>query len=373
MSVLKAIGREDVLVFPGAAKPFCREAVHADSIHGETGLDGTTLLPPVPDLPSLGSNFAVEAMYKALASTQPGTAWLVTTGALTNAALLFNIYPELADHIAGLSIMGGVVGNFFTDAPLGRFTQRPITFSSSLHKILPYGTWSAAPGDSEPMSTEDFAYQAGIKDVMTVAPGLSQEQVVEMLDEARISFGNWTNWSEFNIYIDPESSQAIFRNPVLASKTTLIPLDVTHQVLANEEMLDLLRLRPVEDSKGEVSNLRTLFLEILTFFTQTYEREFGMNKGPPLHDPVAVAAALYPAMFDDNDGERFIVHVITDGDDSQDDHARNVHNVGQCGRTMVKMLRKGEGGVRIPRSLDILRFWGLVGMALDEAEKMATI
>lgn len=34
LSVLEAIGRRDIPVFPGAAKPFCREAVHAVDIHG---------------------------------------------------------------------------------------------------------------------------------------------------------------------------------------------------------------------------------------------------------------------------------------------------------------------------------------------------
>ena len=33
-SVLEAIGRPDVGVYPGAQKPFCREAVHAPYIHG---------------------------------------------------------------------------------------------------------------------------------------------------------------------------------------------------------------------------------------------------------------------------------------------------------------------------------------------------
>jgi uridine nucleosidase len=33
-SVLTAIGRADVPVYPGAAKPFCRAAVHAPDIHG---------------------------------------------------------------------------------------------------------------------------------------------------------------------------------------------------------------------------------------------------------------------------------------------------------------------------------------------------
>jgi uridine nucleosidase len=34
LSILEAIGRRDVPVYPGAAKPFCRDAVHAEYIHG---------------------------------------------------------------------------------------------------------------------------------------------------------------------------------------------------------------------------------------------------------------------------------------------------------------------------------------------------
>lgn len=43
----------------------------------------------------------------------------MATGALTNIALLFATFPEAAEHIAGLSIMGGAIGDGFTDAPLG--------------------------------------------------------------------------------------------------------------------------------------------------------------------------------------------------------------------------------------------------------------
>lgn len=33
-STLKAIGRIDIPLYPGAARPFCRNAVHASDIHG---------------------------------------------------------------------------------------------------------------------------------------------------------------------------------------------------------------------------------------------------------------------------------------------------------------------------------------------------
>ena len=58
-------------------------------------------------------------------SQPPGTVWVIATGALTNIALLFAAFPELVEHIAGLSIMGGAIGGNFTDAPMGKFD--PVT------------------------------------------------------------------------------------------------------------------------------------------------------------------------------------------------------------------------------------------------------
>ena len=118
-AILEAIGRRDVKVYSGAAKPIVRDAVHAADIHGESGLDGVTLLPQ-PAEPAATDVDHLEAMYRALIATPPSTAWLVSTGTLTNIGLLFQKYTDLAAHIKGLSIMGGAVGNNFTDAPMGK-------------------------------------------------------------------------------------------------------------------------------------------------------------------------------------------------------------------------------------------------------------
>lgn len=71
-------------------------------------------------MPPVENGNAIVAMRDALISQPAGQAWLVATGALTNVALLFAIFPEVAEHIAGLSIMGGAIGDGFNDAPLGR-------------------------------------------------------------------------------------------------------------------------------------------------------------------------------------------------------------------------------------------------------------
>lgn len=82
-------------------------------------MDGVTLLPR-PTEPAVTDVDYLEAMYQALAATPPNTAWLVSTGTLTNIALLFQKYTDLAGHLKGLSIMGGAIGGSFTDAPMGK-------------------------------------------------------------------------------------------------------------------------------------------------------------------------------------------------------------------------------------------------------------
>jgi len=85
---------------------------------GPSGLDGTALL-PTPTVPAVTDVDAILAMRTALLAQPAGTPWLVATGALTNVAALFSRFPDVAGHIAGLSIMGGAVGGGFTDARMG--------------------------------------------------------------------------------------------------------------------------------------------------------------------------------------------------------------------------------------------------------------
>lgn len=86
---------------------------------GLSGLDGTDLLPKASRQPVLDTN-PILAMRNALLDQPVNTAWLVATGTLTNVGLLFATFPEVADHIKGLSIMGGAVGGGFTNVPMSR-------------------------------------------------------------------------------------------------------------------------------------------------------------------------------------------------------------------------------------------------------------
>ena len=217
-------------------------------------------------------------MKDALLACHPNTAWLVATGALTNVALLFATFPEVASHLRGLSIMGGAIGHNFTNVPLG----------------------------------PSFTNSAG---------------------ETQARIGNHTPYAEFNIWCDPESAQSVFRNPVLQPKTVLVPLDVTHQAFATKEEQEMV-LHGTFGRRSSPSNVRRMYHDLLMFFAKTYADVFGLKEGPPLHDPVAVAVLVHDCpsastriKFDDNGGERWDVQVELAGD--------------EMGRTKVKPAKEG--------------------------------
>ena len=303
------MGATHIPVYPGAREGLSRPPVHADAIHGKSGLDGTDLL-PIPTIQPIQET-AIDAMATALLKTKKGKAWIVATGALTNIAQCFTKYPELATHVKGLSLMGGALGDGFTDAVLGRVDHK--------------------------------------------------ERI-----------GNWSIWAEFNILVDPEAADLLFSNPVLNKKIVMIPLDVSHQVLATKEVQALLLGGKFGQEK---SMLRTMLVELLTFFAQTYADVFGITLGPPLHDPLAVAAVLDGLageeipFYDFEVGkrtrrERFEVKVVTDG--THEDAASGA----ETGRTLAKLLPEGQEGVKIPRRLDTKRFWSVLEDCLGRADEV---
>lgn len=124
--------------------------------------------------------------------------------------------------------------------------------------------------------------------------------------------------------------------------------------------------KPKTELHEDPSNLRRLFHEILVFFAHTYSEVFGLTSGPPLHDPIAVAVLLNnlgeTPLFDDHGGERWHVHVVTDGLHSEKDEER-----GQLGRTVI--TKAEEGGVHIPRGMDVGLFWELVEICMGRAQE----
>jgi uridine nucleosidase len=119
-----------------------------------------------------------------------------------------------------------------------------------------------------------------------------------------------------------------------------------------------------------------MFMELMNFFASTYVDVFGITAGPPLHDPLAVAAVLdgvvgvqipfYDSLSADGkkgEVERFSVKVVTEGT-----HEEAMNGITQTGRTIVKLLDAGKEGIRIPRNLNVSRFWTLLEESMHLAD-----
>ncbi|WP_188206773.1 nucleoside hydrolase [Alkalibacillus aidingensis] len=96
---------EKVEIARGLEKPFLRDLVIADHIHGESGIGGVEL--PEPSLEE-SDRTAIEAMLATLKeTTEPVT--IIATGPLTNVGALLLAHPEVKPKIKQISVMGGAV------------------------------------------------------------------------------------------------------------------------------------------------------------------------------------------------------------------------------------------------------------------------
>ena len=120
--------------------------------------------------------------------------------------------------------------------------------------------------------------------------------------------------------------------------------------------------------------VRQMLFDLLIFFSSTYKTVFGLEDGPPLHDPLAVAVILstlnptfarkHPGQalkFNDKGGERFAISIVTDGR-----HGKDVSITGQLGRSIATPV---DGpGVAVPRGVDLEAFWDMVLQCIQLAD-----
>lgn len=114
------------------------------------------------------------------------------------------------------------------------------------------------------------------------------ERIVLMGGAAGI--GNWTPAAEFNIYVDPEAADIVFKSGI---PITMCGLDVTHEAQIMDE--DIERIRAIDNP------IALCVAELLDFFI-VYHRDpkWGFT-GAPLHDPCTIAWLLKPELFQAQD------------------------------------------------------------------------
>ncbi|WP_375388589.1 nucleoside hydrolase [uncultured Amnibacterium sp.] len=151
--------------------------------------------------------------------------------------------------------------------------------------------------------------------------------------------GNWSPVAEFNIVIDPEAAAIVFE---AGWDVTMVGLDVTHQALATQEVVE--RIRRIDTAPARFVG------ELLDFFGSTYRDAQGFEH-PPVHDPCAVAHVIDPGVVR---ATRMPIVVETAG----------VHTLGM---TVADRRRPAPVGCRTSAALELdhARLWDLIVDALE--------
>ena len=97
--------------------------------------------------------------------------------------------------------------------------------------------------------------------------------------------GNITPVAEFNFFVDPHAAQIVLQSGI---PLRILPLDVTHQTCLSTERIAA--LRTLNNQNGP------RLADILTSYERHDIQQFGVE-GSPLHDPCAIACAIFPELF----------------------------------------------------------------------------
>ncbi|CDH17673.1 probable Uridine nucleosidase [Zygosaccharomyces bailii ISA1307] len=174
---------------------------------------------------------------------------------------------------------------------------------------------------------------------------------------------NRNNSGEFNVWIDPEAANFIFKDPDIKDKCILLALDITHKAIATEDVVA--NVRGVE---ANCSNLRQLFYELFQYFAHSYKGAQGFDSGPPLHDPLTLIPLLEfygwaPSSIVNFEYKRLDLEV--DEDNLSPDLGRT--------RPVREYPSNQDKGIIVGINTNMSFFWEQILKALAEAEKCSTI
>ena len=113
------------------------------------------------------------------------------------------------------------------------------------------------------------------------------ERVAEivLMGGAYFEVGNITPTAEFNIYVDPEAADIVFKSD---AKTVVHGLDVTHKALVTAPRVEAFRT---------LGNEAGRMVAGWTDFFERFDKEKYGSAGAPLHDPCVIAYLLQPELF----------------------------------------------------------------------------
>lgn len=181
--------------------------------------------------------------------------------------------PRTAEFIHGAS---GLDGPALPEALPDLASDDAVGFLVDAVRARPGQVWIVATG---PLTNVAQALQA--------APDLAEAVAGIALMGGGIPFGNVTPAAEFNILVDPEAADIVFRS---GARLVMAGLNVTHQWKLGPD--EVARLRA---TGGRVA---AFCADLLAFYGAAYARAFSGVAEGPLHDPCAVLALTHPELFE---------------------------------------------------------------------------
>ena len=97
--------------------------------------------------------------------------------------------------------------------------------------------------------------------------------------------GNITPTAEFNIYVDPQAADIVFKS---GAPIVVMPLDVTHKALVT---------KPRNDAFRAMGTPAGMAVAEMTDFFERFDKEKYGSTGAPLHDPCVTAYMIRPDLF----------------------------------------------------------------------------
>ena len=110
-------------------------------------------------------------------------------------------------------------------------------------------------------------------------------QQIVLMGGAYFEVGNITPTAEFNIYVDPEAADIVFKSGV---EIIVLPLDVTHKALVT---------KPRNDAFRALNTPVGIAVAQMTDFFERFDKEKYGSAGAPLHDPCVTAYLINPELF----------------------------------------------------------------------------
>ena len=126
-----------------------------------------------------------------------------------------------------------------------------------------------------------------IATAITKAPDiLPKVKEIVLMGGAMRESGNYSPSAEFNILVDPQAADIVFK---CGRPITQMGLDVSHQVLSTRERID--RIKKIDNQAAQAT------VGMLDFFNRHDTKKYKYM-GAPLHDPCTIAYLLRPDIFE---------------------------------------------------------------------------